>query len=230
MNELTNLANKLNLTVNMTRAIIKKYGYKSANLTPEITDYIYRQEKGINQEVFTGTSEPIKTASDTPVDGVSYLELVEDETQAQTLFSLAKTFGIDPNNIPRDEVEILKSMLGEAEISEQADKFLDDSERALIASQATDIKLKVVTAQDVGELSADIVFKAGKSAYNRRLLELMADDREEFQEVSEQLQSGMVQLLKAPEFSVDGYQQRAIEGSNQFTKKKSRRLALIQRK
>lgn len=216
----TNLINTLNITVNSAKVLLKKYGYTADSLTDDIVDYIVRQETGVTQE----------TLPQNPT-GVSYLELASDQTQAMTLYSLAKTFDFDPNNIPENEVETLLAMLSEGQIVEQANNFLDESERALVASQTTEIKLKVQTAQDIASLAADITFKAGKAAYNRRMLELMSDSIGEFQDNSETLQTELFEALKqsTPAYSVQGYQQKLMTDTDRFNSKKSKRLALIQR-
>lgn len=266
MTPLAKLSNNLNLTVNEARKIIGKYGYKSADLTDDIVGYIERQEKGIVQEVFTEKTEPIKPAIDEPVEngvndqlvgdedkyevndkpvehGVSYLELVDDESQAMTIFSLAKSFDLDPNNIPKSEIEILKQMVEEAEIVQQANQFLDESEKALVASQFTDFKTKVESTIISSELAAEVVYKAGQTAYNRRFLELKAQEREQYQENQEQLQSGLVHLLKQgniqyqgdafvkgeKQFSLNNYQQKAIGGQQHFFGKANRRQLMVQR-
>lgn len=231
MNELTSVATKLNITVNEARLVIKKYNYKSADLTKDIADFIVRTELGETQEVFAGAKEPVKTASEEKVEkGVCYLELVTEESQAMVLFSLAQSFDLDPNNLPPGEIETLKAMLKEGEICQQANQFLEDSDRVLIASQFTDFKIKVESGIATSELAADIVFKASKSAYNRRLLELTEEDREDYQSEQEKIQSGLIHLLCQPEeMNTEEYQNKAIAGTNRFFGKAARRTQMLSR-
>ena len=236
MSELSRLSKVLGVSQNKAILILKKHNINSKSLTFEQAQMIISKETG--KMLPSGDSQPqqppitsdysveqeVKNQLSTISQGhVSYIELADTEEEAKKYFALTTKLGIDPEQIPQSDIEILKEMMIDSNILNQADEELDELQRTVISNQFEEFQIRLENAIINSEIAADVVHKASSNAYYRRLAQLSGQSYLDQQQ--DDYQSKMIRSLN-PQPSI--LQSNQPQPESDFSKKKNYRRKLLQ--